>query len=79
VSNVIYRIPTVVKHLEYKTRTAMTRKDPNSDSVITEVIPLGWYVHFAGSYESLCVGSERPTNLEPGTKVDIIIVPRKPD
>jgi len=78
-SNVIYRIPTTVVRLEHKTKIAHTRKDPHSDSIITEVVPIGWYVHFAGSYESLCVGNERPTNLEPGTKVDIMIVPRKMD
>jgi len=71
------RIPTRVKHLEFKQRTTETRKDPHSDKIISEVIPLGWYVHFEGSYESLCVGSERPRGLEVGDEVDIIIIPRK--
>ena len=71
------RIPTRVKHLEMKQRTVVTHKDKTTDKITSEVIPLGWYVHFEGSYESLCVGDEKPHGLEVGDEVDIIIIPRK--
>ena len=71
------RIPTKVKHLELKKRTVMTRKDTASDKIIAEIAPLGWFVHFEGSYESIYVGEERPRGLEVGDEVDILIVSRK--
>ena len=79
-AHIIYKIPTRVKHLELKKRIVkadfVDRAKP--DSVVnTEMKELGWYVHFEGSYESLCVGPDKPVNLEPGTEVDILIVPRR--
>ena len=71
------RIPTRVKHLELKRQTIHTRKDTASDKIVAEIVPLGWYVHFEGSYESLFVGQEKPRGLEVGDEVDIIIIPRK--
>ena len=85
-SKIIYKIPTRVKRLEPKTRIVggnIDRSKPiNPDNPVptstadikTEV--LGWYVQFEGSYESICVGNEKPDNLKPGTEVDILIIPK---
>lgn len=85
-NQVIYRIPTKVKHLELKKRIVRANVDRSKPidpdkpmptaGAIVETENLGWYVHFEGSYESLCVGMEEPLNLKPGTEVDIMIVPR---
>lgn len=37
------------------------------DNAIFNIISLGWYVHFEGSYESLNFGNERPPFKEGDT------------
>lgn len=38
-----------------------------------ERVHVGWYMHLDGSYESLFVGHERPTNIKEGDIVNITI------
>jgi hypothetical protein len=71
-----YRIQTRVKNLEQKKITTSSKKDPNSDKILSTVAFLGWFVLFEGSYESLFVGHDEPKDLTPGTEVDIIIKPK---
>ena len=69
------RIPTRVIKLEERNRIASAKK--NADDTVAFVHQnLGWFVHFEGSYEALFVGFEKPAGLDPGTEVDILIVPR---
>lgn len=70
----MYRIPTKVSKLEYKEKVIKTEKE--GDKVISTVVSLGWFALFEGSQEFLYIGMERPTDLEPGAEVDIIIHPR---
>ena len=69
------RIPTRVVELAEKNRIVSAKKNED-DTVSFTHEKLGWFVHFEGSYEALFVGSEKPEGLEPGTEVDILIVPR---
>jgi hypothetical protein len=71
-----YRIRTKVRHIELKEKRLSSRKDPHSDNVIVEIVPLGWFVHFEGSYESIYVGREKPADLNVGMQVDILIIPQ---
>jgi len=48
-----YLIRTRVKALELKKITTSSKKDPNSDKILSTVVSLGWFVLFEGSYESL--------------------------
>lgn len=70
------RIPTKVMKLEERKRV-ISGKKVGDDAVLTSQT-IGWFVHFEGSYESLFVGYEKPVGLDPGTEVDILIVPRQP-
>ena len=71
-----FRIHTKVQNLEFKTRAVRAYKpDPNKTDVTVEREDIGWFVCFENSYESLFVGKEKPANLDPGTEVDIILVP----
>jgi predicted RNA-binding protein (virulence factor B family) len=75
----VYRIKAKVEHLEQKKITLATYKDVKSEdpkATIQQTKSAGWFVHFEGSYESLFMGDERPVDLEPGTEVDILIIPR---
>jgi len=72
----IYRIPTRVVKIEEKEYVLAGRKDEKGEPVFTKKT-LGWFVHFEGSYESLFVGYEKPIDLDLGSEVDILIVPRK--
>lgn len=71
-----YLIRTRVKALELKKITTSSKKDPNSDKILSTVASLGWFVLFEGSYESLFVGHDEPKDLTPGTEVEIIIRPK---
>jgi len=69
------RIPTRVSSLEEKQRILGAKKLEDG-TVIFMHEKLGWFVHFEGSYEALFVGHEKPEGLDPGTEVDILIVPK---
>lgn len=68
-----YKIPAVVKALELKTRAVSIARD---GKVTRETI--GWFVTFERSHEALFVGHDKPTDLDPGTEVEIIISPQAP-
>jgi hypothetical protein len=75
----IYRIQTRVKALEFKKkalRSWANKADPENVVVQYEYEDLGWFVTFEDSHESLFVGKTEPPDLQIGTVVDIIIVPR---
>jgi hypothetical protein len=72
-----YRIRTRVKSLEEKSKLMGGHKNPDTGMVSIYTEKVGWFVHLEGSYESLFVGKEKPTDLEPGTEVDIIIWPHR--
>lgn len=73
----LYKISTRVRALEMKTMIVRTYKDPtDANKILTDTKPMGWFVLFEESYESLYVGHERPLDLEPGTEVEIIINPK---
>jgi len=69
------RIPTRVISLIEKKRIVEGTKDEEGNALLTSQT-LGWFVHFEGSYESLFVGHQKPTGLDPGTEVDILIIPK---
>lgn len=69
----MYRISTKVKKLELKKRIVRTYL--NAGLAVDETIDIGWFVLFEGSQESLFVGVDKPTDLDPGTEVEIIIQP----
>jgi len=72
----IYRIESMVEKLEHKTRALRAFMDPdNANEVIWEREDIGWFVTFEGSHESLFVGFTEPKDLQPGTKVNILIYP----
>jgi hypothetical protein len=75
----IYKVYTTVKKLELKKKTISTRikKEEDKEMVMVETINLGWFVLFEGSQEFLFVGEEKPDDLEPGTQVQIFIVPKR--
>jgi len=71
-----YRIHTKVKALEQKRRALRAwtdHTDPENPVVKYEYEDIGWFVTFENSHESLFVGMDKPLDLEPGAKVDIII------
>jgi hypothetical protein len=72
----VYKINTTVKELVHK-RTAVKvtadRTDPVDPKLYWEYEDVGWFVQFNGSYEALFMGKDRPIDLEPGTKVEILI------
>jgi hypothetical protein len=70
------RIPTRVMKLVEESRVVSSRKG-EGDTVLCTSETLGWFVHFEGSYEALFVGFEKPEGFDPGTEVDILIIPRK--
>jgi hypothetical protein len=72
----VIRIQTRVKGIIEKEIVKGGKKDENDKAILTYQ-KLGWFVHFEGSYESLYVGDEKPESLNPGTEVDILIIPRK--
>jgi hypothetical protein len=74
-----FRITTRVKALEFKKKALRSwadRTDPENVVVQYEYEDLGWFVTFEDSHESLFVGKTEPPDLQVGTVVDIIIVPR---
>lgn len=75
---IVYRIPTKVIRVEEKKRITKAWMDETKTPPVAmqETENLGWYVHFAGSFESLCVGPEKPLDLAEGAEVDILITPR---
>ena len=72
-----YKIHAKVKALEFKTRAVRAEKHPTIENeVIWYREDIGWFVTFENSHESLYVGQMEPTDLKPGTEVDIIICPK---
>lgn len=70
-----YVIPVVVKSVEERKRLVRSYKknsvDPSSE-VVQEFENLGWFVAFAGSWESISLGKDQP-DLKAGDMVDIVI------
>jgi len=74
----VYVIKTRVRELEMKTLTLRVWKpDPLKSDTECERQDIGWFVLFENSYESLFVGTEKPTNLDPGTEVEIHLKPMR--
>lgn len=66
-----YRINTRVASVELKKRTVSMRRTGEVDQTgkpIYEPVEetLGWFVNFEGSWESLCLGPDKPEDVAPG-------------
>ena len=71
-----YVFKAKVKSLESKRRALSAHKHPTVENEVVWVYEdIGWFVTFEGSWEALFVGMDRPTDLEPGTEVEISIEP----
>ena len=69
-------IKTRIERIEHKKRIVRITQNKNDrENPIVEDEDLGWFVLFEGSWESIFVGNEQPTDLRMGMKVDIIIKP----
>jgi hypothetical protein len=72
----VYKVLTTVKDLAFKKRALRVtadRTDPAQPVIEWEYEDVGWFVQFEGSYEALFMGREKPMDLTPGTKVQILI------
>lgn len=64
----IYKIYTTVKLVEFREKVVRGRMI--GETAVLDKEPLGWYVHFEGSWESLYMGHEKPDFVK-GQKVEI--------
>jgi hypothetical protein len=67
-----YKIPSTVRSVEFREKIVRTEKV--GDEIVTTMVPLGWFVCFDGSRESLFLGQDKP-DLIAGQAVAIIIEP----
>lgn len=67
-------IPAKVCSLEEKTQTLSSDKDKDTGKTMITTRVIGWFACFEGSHESLFVGTEKPTDMDPGREARIIIL-----
>lgn len=67
-------IPATVKALELKKERISSNLDKTTGNVMEITVDLGWFVTFHGSHESLFVGKEKPTDMDPGNPAVIVVL-----